>query len=138
LKLILDTHIWVWWLITDSPLSDRERKAIDRVAADGGILLPAICLWEAQMLHRKKRIELPLPFPTWLRRATAADMLTVLPLNADTVIEVNALPATFHGDPADRMIVATARVHDFPLATRDDAIRRSRLVKTWRPSSTDR
>jgi PIN domain nuclease of toxin-antitoxin system len=132
-KVILDTHIWVWWLLPSSPLPDRERMALDRIATDNGILVPAICLWEAQMLHRKKRIELPVPFATWLRRATAADMLNVLPLNADTVIAVDDLPAGFHGDPADRMIVATARVHDLSLATHDDAIRKSRLVKIWKP-----
>ena len=85
------------------------------------------------MLHREKRIELPVPFPTWLRRATAADMLNVLPLNADTVIAVDGLPAGFHGDRADRMIVATARVYELSLATHDDAIKKSRLVKIWRP-----
>lgn len=132
MKVILDTHIWVWWLLPDSPLPDRERKALDRIAADSGILLPAICLWEAQMLHRKKRIELPLPFPTWLRRATGAGMLNVLPLNPDTVIAIDDLPASFHGDPADRMIVATTRVHDLSLATHDEAIKKSRLVKLWK------
>jgi PIN domain nuclease of toxin-antitoxin system len=132
-KVILDTHIWVWWLLPDSPLPDRERKALDRIATDKGILLPAICQWEAQMLYCKKRIELPLPFSTWLRRATSADMLTVLPLNADTVIAINDIPGSFHGDPADRMIVATARTHDLPLATHDEAIKRSRLVKLWKP-----
>lgn len=60
-------------------------------------------------------------------------MLTVLPLHADAVIEVDALPVSFHGDPADRMIVATARVHDLPLATQDKAIRKSRLVTIWKP-----
>lgn len=84
------------------------------------------------MLHRKKRIALPVPFPTWLRRATASDMLTVLPLDANTVIEVNDLPATFPGDPADRMIVATARAYEVPLATHDEAIKKSRLVKIWK------
>jgi PIN domain nuclease of toxin-antitoxin system len=59
-------------------------------------------------------------------------MLTVLPLNADTVIAANDLPASFHGDPADRMIVATARVHDMSLATHDDAIKKSKLVKIWK------
>jgi len=132
-KVILDTHIWVWWLLPESPLPNRERMALDRIATDKGIFLPAICLWEAQMLHRKRRIELPTPFPTWLRRATAADMLGVLPLNADTVIAVDDLPAAFHGDPADRMIVATASVHDLPLATHDDAIKKSKLVKIWKP-----
>jgi PIN domain nuclease of toxin-antitoxin system len=132
-NVILDTHIWVWWLLPSSPLPDRERMALDRIATDKGILLPAICLWEAQMLHRKKRIELPVPFPTWLRRATAADMLSVLPLNADTVIAVDDLPAGFHGDPADRMIVATARSYDLSLATHDHAIKKSRIVKIWKP-----
>ncbi len=132
MKVVLDTHIWVWWLLPDSPLPDRERMALDRIATEPGILLPAICLWEAQVLHHKKRIKLPVPFPTWLRRASAADMLTVLPLNADTVIAVNELPASFHGDPADRLIVATARVHDVSLATHDDAIKKSKLVKIWK------
>ncbi len=68
-----------------------------------------------------------------LRRATAPDMLTVLPPDAEAVIAVDALPETFHGDPADRMIVATARAYDLPLATHDAAIRKSRLVKIWKP-----
>jgi len=66
------------------------------------------------MLHSKKRIELPVPFSTWLRRATATDMLTVLPLNADAVIAVDELSCYLSCDPADRMIVATARAHDLP------------------------
>jgi len=85
------------------------------------------------MLHAKGRIATPIPFSTWLRRATAPEMLTILPLSADAVIAIADLPATFHGDPADRMIVATARSHDLPLATRDTSIRRSRLVKIWKP-----
>ncbi len=50
MKVVLDTHIWVWWLLPDSPLPARERTALDRIATDNGILLPAMCLWEAQML----------------------------------------------------------------------------------------
>jgi PIN domain nuclease of toxin-antitoxin system len=133
LNILLDTHIWIWWLLPDSPLPDPERKALDRLAEDKSIHLPAICQWEAQVLHSKGRIDLPLPFPNWLRRATAADMLTIMPLDAEAVIAVQNLPQTFHGDPADRMIVATARVHDLPLATHDEAIRKSRLVKIWKP-----
>ena len=133
MKVILDTHVWVWWLLPDSPLSARERRVLDDIAADKGILLPAICQWEAQMLHSKGRIDLPVPFATWVRRAAGTDMLTVLSLNADVVIAVDDLPGTFHGDPADRIIVASARAHDLPLATHDEAIRKSRLVKIWKP-----
>jgi PIN domain nuclease of toxin-antitoxin system len=60
-------------------------------------------------------------------------MLNVLPLSADTVIAIDDIPASFHGDPVDRMIVATARVHNLLLATHDGAIKKSRLVKIWRP-----
>jgi PIN domain nuclease of toxin-antitoxin system len=133
LKVLLDTHIWIWWLLPNSPLPDRERQGLDRVAAGSGMYLPAICQWESQMLHAKGRIELPLPFPLWLRRATAPDMLTVLPLDAEAVIAIGEVPDSFHGDPADRMIVATARAHDLPLATHDTAIKKSRLVKIWKP-----
>jgi PIN domain nuclease of toxin-antitoxin system len=133
LKVVLDTHVWVWWLLPDSPLPARERKALDHLAANHGICLPAICLWEAQMLHSRKRIELPLPFATWLRRATAPEVLTVLPLNADVIVAVDELPENFHGDPADRLIVATASVHELPLATHDAAVRKLRLVRSWKP-----
>jgi PIN domain nuclease of toxin-antitoxin system len=60
-------------------------------------------------------------------------MISVLPLSIDVVLAVNALPASFHGDPADRLIVATARTHAMPIATHDAAIRRSRVVTLWKP-----
>ena len=130
MKVLLDTHIWVWWLLASLP--ERERIALNRIASSGGIHLPAICLWEAQMLHAKGRIQVAAPFPAWLRQATSPAVLTVLPLDTDIVLGLDALPQNFHGDPADRMIVATARLHNLPLATHDKNIRKSRLVKLWR------
>lgn len=87
------------------------------------------------MLHAKRRIELPLPFAEWLRRAAAPSIVRVMPLDAEVVIALNSLPDRFHGDPADRLIVATARVHRLSLATHDERIRRSRAVRTWRAPS---
>ena len=85
------------------------------------------------MLHAKKRLKLPLEFEQWLAQATDPRILTVLPIDAMVVSAVNRLPASFHGDPADRLIVATSKAHALPLATRDARIRRSRIVKLWRP-----
>jgi PIN domain nuclease of toxin-antitoxin system len=133
LNLLLDTHFWIWWLTPRSPLKPAERNALDAAAEAGGVCLAAISLWEAQLLHSKQRLQLPLPFPDWLSRATESRVLTVLPLDRDVVIAVDGLPARFHGDPADRLIVATARTHGIPLATRDRAIRRSRTAKLWSP-----
>ena len=85
------------------------------------------------MLHSRKRFEIPLPFAEWLTRATDAQVVSVLPLDREVVIALDALPTSFHGDPADRLVVATARAHGFQLATRDAAIRKSRVVKIWKP-----
>jgi PIN domain nuclease of toxin-antitoxin system len=133
LTLLLDTHFWIWWLTPRSPLKPAEQNALDAAAKLGGVYLAAISLWEAQLLHSKQRLQLPLPLSDWLTRATESRVLTVLPLDRDVVIAVDGLPSRFHGDPADRLIVATARVHGMPLATRDRAIRRSRTTKLWSP-----
>lgn len=133
MSVLLDTHVWIWWLTPQAELSKQAREALDRTAEQGEVFLSVISLWEAQMLNTKRRIRLPIPFPEWLRRAAAPDVLTVLPLDAEAVITLDSLSDRFHGDPADRLIVATARAHRLPLATYDKAIRRSRLVKLWKP-----
>jgi len=138
LSVLLDTHVWLWWLTGQSSLPERERMTLDLVAARQELCLSAISLWEAQMLHAKRRVELPLPFAEWLRRAAAPGVVRVLPLDTEVVIALDALPVSFHGDPADRLIVATARVHRLPLATHDERIRRSRVVRTWRAPSRRR
>lgn len=134
MKVLLDTHVWIGWLLPQAGLSRRERTALDLAAEQGRLRISAISLWEAQMLHAKKRLELPLPFPAWLEAAAAPNVVTVVALDLQVVAALDALPATFHGDPADRIIVATARLHALPLATRDGRIRRSRLVRLWKPS----
>lgn len=133
MSVVLDTHIWVWWLTPGSPLSRAERDALDAKAERRELFLPAISLWEVQVLHAKRRFELPLSFAEWLARAADDRVISVLPLSIEVIFALDALPPSFHGDPADRLIVATARAHAMPLATRDSAIRRSRAVKIWKP-----
>lgn len=133
MSVVLDTHIWVWWLTPGSPLSRAERNALDAKAERRELFLPAISLWEIQVLHAKRQFELPLPFAEWLARAADDRVISVLPLSVEVVFALDTLPASFHGDPADRLIVATARAHAMPLATHDAAIRRSRAAKIWKP-----
>lgn len=89
-------------------------------------------MWEAQVLHARKRIELPVPFPEWISGAADARILTLLPLDVDVAIAADSLPVGFHGDPADRLIVATARAYAMPLATHDTVIRKSRATVLWK------
>ena len=130
--MLLDTHVWVWWLTPDSPLSIAERSALDAKAGRGELFLAAVSLWEAQMLAAKRRLQLPLSFSDWLPKAADDRMISIIPLDVDVILALDTLPKSFHGDPADRLIVATARACKLPLATRDAAIRKSRVVKLWK------
>jgi PIN domain nuclease of toxin-antitoxin system len=133
LSVLLDTHVWIWWLTPRSPLPASEREALDAGAERGELFLSAISLWEAQMLNAKGRLELPMAFADWLEQAADERMLSLVPLDVAVVVELDALPGSFHGDPADRLIVAAARSRRLPLATHDATIRRSRVVALWRP-----
>ena len=133
MSVLLDTHVWVWWLTPRSPLARGERNALDALGERREVCLSAISLWEAQMLHHKGRLELPLAFADWIEQAADDRMLSVVPLDTQVILALDSLPASFQGDPADRLIVATARSRRLPLATHDATIRRSRTVTLWKP-----
>ena len=133
MSILLDTHIWIWWLTGAPQMKKAERDALDTLASNGLPFVSAISIWETELLASRDRIVLSEPFDSWIHRMTAPDTVRLLPLDADTVVALHALPASFHGDPADRLIVATARTHGLTLATRDSQIRRSRLVPIWTP-----
>jgi PIN domain nuclease of toxin-antitoxin system len=131
--ILLDTHVWIWWLLGSDQLPKKEREELDRLASRGALRLAAVSLWEAQMLHAKRRLTLNQPFDIWIRDAAAANVVQLVPLDVEVVIALDGLPASFHGDPADRLIVSTSRAQRIPLATHDAAIRRSRVTTLWRP-----
>jgi PIN domain nuclease of toxin-antitoxin system len=130
--ILLDTHVWVWWLTRSGQLSAQERHDLSAAAARHELAISAISLWEAHMLNARARISLPVPFPRWLVEATDPDAVAIIPLEADVVLALDELPAGLHGDPADRIIAATARCKGMPLATWDKALRRSRAIEIWR------
>lgn len=132
--LLLDTNVWLWWLLGQAELSARERDALDALAAAGTPAgLSPISLWEAQMLAAEGRLELAMPLAHWLPTAAAPEVIQLLPLDVSVMLALDRLPASFPGDPADRLIVATARANNLPLATRDGRIRRARVATLWRP-----
>lgn len=131
---LLDTHIWLWWLLGQPDLAANERAALDALAAAGTPpALAPISLWEAQMLAAKGRLEIDSPLAHWLPMAAAPETVTLMPMDVGVMLALDKLPRGFHGDPADRIIVATARAYGLTLATRDGNIRRSRGVKFWVP-----
>ncbi|MEZ0373218.1 MAG: type II toxin-antitoxin system VapC family toxin [Candidatus Sericytochromatia bacterium] len=121
-RYLLDTHAWIW-LTLGIELGEEPVRILSEAATTGGLALAAISVWEAAMLVAKGRLEIASDVHSWLKQALAAPGLTLLPLEPEIAIQSAFLPGNFHGDPADRMIVATARHHRIPLATRDQKIR---------------
>jgi len=118
--LLLDTHYWIWLQFgTANRLPEPVRAAVDQAGAAGELLISAMTIWEVAMLASKGRVELYSPIDVWIRNALATPGLSVAPLTPEIAIESCNLPLPFHGDPADRIIVATARVMGAKLLTRD-------------------
>jgi len=130
--VLLDTHVWVWWLSGSDRLSRREALALDALAAKGELRLAAISLWEVQMAFAKGRFIPEDGFERWLRIAAAPETIQVLPPDVPVALALNSLPQRLHADPADRLIVATARAYRCELATHDDTLRRLRVAPLWR------
>lgn len=128
---VLDTHAWIWWVDHDRRLGQAALDALDALPREGRPYLCDISLWEVATLVERGRLSFSLSLAEWLESAAHPRSVQLLPITPAIAAEVAALPSTFHRDPADRVIVATCRVLQAPLLTRDRLITRSRLVKRW-------
>lgn len=120
--LLLDTHVWLWLVGGTSDLSETARAMINGAVAAGRLRIAAISLWEVALLAWRDRIILGKSIGLWLEEALADPAPAMDPLSPQIAIESCALPDGFHRDPADRLIVATARVTNATLMTRDRRI----------------
>jgi len=117
--IVLDSHVLIWWQSNPEKLS---RKAIQAIQQAEMIGIAAITCWEIAMLVAKQRLTLDREVGLWLNQALSAASMRLLPLAPDVAVLSSQLPGQFHGDPADRMIVATALHHGSPLITKDKRI----------------
>ncbi len=129
--ILLDTHVWLWWLLGDGALRDSERQKLDKLAQQRVLAISWVSIWETELLERKKRITLLPDLSSWVRNAVQPGVCTVLPVDVDVVLTQRRLPENFHNDPADRLIAATALLADYPLATYDNKIRSSGVISIW-------
>ena len=121
-KLVLDTHVWVWLMEGAPELKSGVRRQIEACAREGQLLVSAISSWEVGMLEAKGRITFDQDCVDWVKDALSAPGIRLAPLEPSIAVASTRLPGGFHGDPADRIIVATARAHTCPLVTADAAI----------------
>jgi PIN domain nuclease of toxin-antitoxin system len=121
--VLLDTHSWLWLMTGASDrFSQATRDLVEAAAQAGAVLIPAIAVWEVAMQDAKGRITLDAPCDIWIERALAAPGVKLIPLTPRIAVDSTRLPGSFHGDPADRMIVATARATQATLVTCDGKI----------------
>ncbi len=119
--VVLDTHVWIWLLNGDA-ISDVAKATIRKAADQGAIRVPAISVWEVGMLVAKGRLMLRMPCRDWVRSALAAPGIHLAEFSPEVALESCQLPGGIHGDPADRMIAATARILEATLVTRDEKL----------------
>lgn len=120
--LVLDTHVLLWLVRGSSKLPHRIWQQIDRAAVRDDVVVSVIAIWEVAMLVRKGRLNLGEATHDWAVRALSRPGVRLAPLTPETVIDSEELPGRIHGDPADRIMIATARHLDATLVTRDKNI----------------
>ncbi len=117
--LVVDTHVLIWLMFGDDRLGRRARHRIDLAAKAGGLVISAITPWEIGVLANKKRIDLQRDVMAWVRDALALPGVTLAGLEPEIAVESTRLPFRMHPDPADRILVATARQLGATLITAD-------------------
>ncbi len=120
--IVLDTHVFVWNVSGDARIGKDARKTIDRFAKEDRVLVSAITPWEIALLVKKRRLRLSYDVEFWLQTSLGLPGFRLSPILPEISVDSVRLPGIFHDDPADRLIVATARYHDAHLVTADSAI----------------
>lgn len=129
MKYLLDTHILIWWCLDLQNLSRKYRELLNACETTGEPLgLSIISLWEISKLVASKKFLINFSLDEWFSELEEHSKLNILPLSSRIILESNRLGATFHKDPADQLIAATARCHGLRLLTVDEKIIESGVV----------
>jgi PIN domain nuclease of toxin-antitoxin system len=122
MKYLLDTHTWIWWNMNPSSLSQKVRRLIESTDNYSELLLSAISPWEFSKLLEKKRLGISVNPEDWIKTALEMPKLKIAPLSPILAYRSTTLPQPFHDDPADQIIIATAREENAIVLTKDDRI----------------
>lgn len=119
--ILLDTHVWVWW-VNGSPMGSKDMLHIIQEHQEDGLGVSIISCWEVAKLVERGRLKLTMPVERWIEQALAYPGIELLDLTTRIAVESTQLPGEFHRDPADQILVATARVYDISLLTADSKL----------------
>ena len=127
---LLDTHAWLWWVTEDRRLSQRAKETIRAAQSDDDVTLSLISIWEIAKKIEKRQLVLDRSLDDWLDVATTMTGLHLVELTRPILVESCNLPQPFVADPADQIIVATAKQLAATIVTKDRKIRRYPHVRS--------
>ena len=128
--IVLDTHIWIWWVDNSPRLTQQHRDWIT-ASQPSGLGVSIYSCWEIAKLVEKNRIGFSLSLEAWFTAALSYPGVQLLDLTLPIVLQSTQL-ARFHNDPADQIIVATAKIYGCPLLTADQKILSYTEIQTLR------
>ncbi|MBW2615574.1 MAG: type II toxin-antitoxin system VapC family toxin, partial [Deltaproteobacteria bacterium] len=120
--ILLDTHVWVWFVSNPELLSKPARKAVDAAMEEKKIVISSISAWEVALLVAKKRLSLTLGVADWIAKSERLPFFQFLPVDNSVAVKSVNLPQPLHSDPADRIIIATAITIAAPVVTKDEKL----------------
>lgn len=117
--IVLDTHVWLWWLHNPERLSPLAREVLQEGEAIRALRVSVISVWEVAVKVELGKLKLPMDVQSWYELASTERPIIIEPLAATDLIASTRLPGSLHKDPADRIIVAVSRRYSARLVTRD-------------------
>ncbi len=129
--ILLDTHVWIWWVQGDPMLQPNVLSLLDNPTGETGVHI--ISCWEVAMLHSRDRLVLPCSLDDWLDHALRYPGVRQIPLTRTVAVDSCRLKGKFHKDPADRILVAAANELDCTQVTADEKILDYQNVRTVHP-----
>jgi PIN domain nuclease of toxin-antitoxin system len=125
MKLLLDTHIWIWSVLEPQRLSRRVAAKLDD--SHNEIWLSPVSIWEAMLIHRKGRLKVPEGFPTWLTKALTITSFHEAPFTFDVAQALSTINLP-HADPADLFLAGSAKAYGLTLVTSDRNLLRAKEI----------
>ena len=119
MRYLLDTNAWLRWFHRPLEICATTRQILNDEQA---VALSPMSIIEVAQKAQKGNLILPLPVDVWVRQSLPLDRVKLLPISVEIALAAYAWPSDFHGDPADRIISATARCHGLTLVTSDDKL----------------
>lgn len=128
--IVLDTHVWLWWVSSPELLSTRAVLAIKKAISDHDIYISSISAWEIALLVRKERLILSIDVQDWIMKTESLPFVNFIPVDNNIAVKSVSLPRLIHDDPADRIIIASTMINNGALITKDKKILSYKPVQT--------